>query len=434
MTTNEMLISYIKDIQEKLILICDLLQGGLAPPKPPMVEVEEEVEVVEVVEEEVEVVEVVEEEVEVVEEEVEVVEKVEEEVTGGLTGGLALRLSNDELIAVIKNDPILKQVTKNPYLKKLDIVMTKFFETPVTVEWIIYHPDEFQVTCLAYGQSQDLSPKSTAQYIAPLMFIINNHASFNTRSGANKGLRQQWLAVREIIEKPDEEISIEHQPTERQKNGYIPFNELCAIRDALPDGSYKKLLLSMYTMIEPLRSDFVATRIYWYPPDPVTVEASNYIVLGPHPIPRLFLNEYKTKGIYGQRVLDLPQQLVDQIQMSLDKNPERNLLFPSIRSGSPFTINAFNKWANRLLKDICHNEYINLTQLRHIYLSRDDLGITTKTNGERRQVALKMCHSIGQQLQYKLDYDGGLVLGEAQRLRSNSPRQPPVEEVKAIGM
>jgi hypothetical protein len=301
-------------------------------------------------------------------------------------------IPDETFIKEIMATKLLAPLSKKTYTKNLLKITKLFFDKQVSIHWVIHHPDEFKIACEKYGQENKLQPASLAQYMVPIMYCLVAHRELQE---ANPKLKYKWARIRDEIREPDDAYEKENRATTKQEKAFMPFDEICKIRDKLPDGSMGKLLLSMYTMIEPVRSDFDTTRIYDEEPND---DNGNYIVLGK--IKSLYLNKYKTSERYGKTIIKLPDELITQIKESLKKNP-RDYLFKPLH-GETFNSNTFNKWANRTLKNILNNESFTLTMLRHSYLSQPKLDLENKSMGERREIADKMLHSVGVQKIYPL--------------------------------
>ena len=70
----------------------------------------------------------------------------------------------------------------------------------------------------------------------------------------------------------------------------------------------------------------------------------------------IVLNDYKTAKTYGQIRIQLTEELLRQINLSLDKEP-RSYLFQSERFKKPYIelkdpSGSFNSWANKTLKKL----------------------------------------------------------------------------------
>lgn len=303
---------------------------------------------------------------------------------------------NDEVFYdTIDKTNTLAKISKTTYTRKLIKITTTFFQKKVSIWWVIHHPDEFRDAAIKYRETKKIAPSTLAQYIIPIIFCITYYKDIQEN---DPKLKYIWLRMRNEIKELNDEIPCtDNIPTKKQQEGFIPFEEICQIRDALPDGSYSRLLLSMYTLIKPVRSDFDNVRLYIEEPENNT---GNYIVLGK--INKLFLNEYKTSNLYDENIIDLPKELVNQIKISLKKYP-REYLFVDHTGSTYNSPNTFNKWANKLIKNTLDNPFITLTMLRHIYLSQPSLHLEEKTLKERKEIARQMCHSVETQKKYVLN-------------------------------
>ena len=152
----------------------------------------------------------------------------------------------------------------------------------------------------------------------------------------------------------------------------------------------------MYTMIPPVRSDYYKIAIYKNE-SAVSDDIDNYLIMNDKPF--IVLRKYKTSKTYKDIKIDLPNELVKQIKLSLKKKP-RHLLFVSPRNNKEYKSNTFNKWVNRTFKSLTGKENISITTLRHIYITRRDLKLEEKSGIERNKIAKIMGHSVGTQQNY----------------------------------
>jgi hypothetical protein len=188
-----------------------------------------------------------------------------------------------------------------------------------------------------------------------------------------------------------------NEPTPRQKNAYMSYEDLVAIRNALPDHSIDKVLIGMYTCIPPARCDYGCTLIT--DTDQGLTHTDNYIVLNgtDH---YLCIQKYKTATTHGTIVLDLPPDLVDIIKKNIALAP-RKYLFLTPRSQQPFPTTAtFSHWANKRISNITMSKGLTVTSFRHIYLSRRDINIEEQSGTHRQTLATAMGHSLGTQQRY----------------------------------
>jgi len=178
---------------------------------------------------------------------------------GGKINPPSSKYSDIVFIKEIESTKLLSPLSKKTYLKQIDKVTQSFFGDKKTIHWVITHPDEFKIACEKYGNSKNLKPCSRAQYIVPFLFCLQ---AFRPIMEDNPRLKYQWSDIRNEIREPDDTYDTPAGPTKKQIDANIPFDEVCQIRDSLPDGSNAKLLISLYTMMPPVRSDFDDVKIF----------------------------------------------------------------------------------------------------------------------------------------------------------------------------
>lgn len=312
----------------------------------------------------------------------------------------------------IKNTKYLKDITKNTYLKNIDKIQNDIWinckskdkncnDKDNSLHNIIYNPTCYREKLQQYGDktcgvlSNKLSDHTLNGLIAPMISIFMHNQDLKE---AEPELFQKWKEEFRIIKDPIDKRYLSNAPNDRQKRAYVSYEEVVKIRDKLEEGSFEKLLLYMYTAIPPVRSDYHNTKIYSKKPVSDDLSMVNYIVMAKKPY--IVLNKYKTAKTYKTIIIEIPDDLKKEIEISLEKYP-REYLFVSKRSFLAFDKeNTFNKWANRTLKSVIKNDGFNLTTLRHIYISRRDLKLEDKTGLQQELIASKMGHSIGMQKNY----------------------------------
>lgn len=297
--------------------------------------------------------------------------------------------SDHRLIRRIARNPHLSTTTKDAYEKYIRMVSLWFPSTPLLK--IMLNPREFYNTLERISTEKNYGDHQKDIICASIMALWKYNDFLKEK---HPDAFKQWGEVKEIISAPIRLKYKSNEPTLRQKKGHSTYEEICEVRDSLPRGSHERLLLCIYTMIPPVRSDFNETKIYMK--NPTNIDENNYIVLGDRP--RLVLQTYKTKKKYGRIEQDLPEELVREISESLVLRP-RDLLFISPASKIMNKKN-FNHWANSTLKRVMSNQYITLTMFRHVYITRSDLKLHEKSGLEQEKVAKTMGHGIDMQRGY----------------------------------
>ncbi len=209
-----------------------------------------------------------------------------------------------------------------------------------------------------------------------------------------------WQALRHDNYRHIKDRYLDNQPTQRQRDAYVPLREVLRVRDGLPHGSVDRLLLSMYTDIPPARGgDFHAVRLLDKAPAAEgNAGAGNYIVLaGRGGGCRLVINEFKTRKHYDPIVHELPPSLCDELAASLRDRP-RGYLFVSEQGAAPFSRSAFSTWANRRLHRL-FGRRVTLTMLRHLYVMA--LDFNRLSSRQLLEIGNSMGHRMEMQKQYQ---------------------------------
>lgn len=189
----------------------------------------------------------------------------------------------------------------------------------------------------------------------------------------NENEKENWITLQEILDKVSE--------LERS----LP----CKEGKDLFDTYQQYLVLNLYTLIPPIRNNFVDVLVY---EEEVCIEEDkNYIFLKDK---KLILNKYKTKERYGVSTIDLPYKLVEiirtwinlraQIYKQLKDNHE--LLF-NTKVITPMVRRNFSKYIHRIL-----GKNVSVQMLRKIYIS--DKYPVKHSSSEMKEDARIMGHSL----------------------------------------
>lgn len=311
-------------------------------------------------------------------------------------------------IKYLKNSKFLSDNTKSVYLSRLDVIQNDIWKNCKSLKnkvgkgkclhYILRHPDSFMEKLEEFvnktGGRLDknkLSMHAKDGYVTALKSLFIQTPGMKQKYPE---LYMEWDEIHKLVRLPINEKYNSNKPTKRQEEGFVTFKELEDTRDKLKKGSIRRLLLSMYTFIPPLRSDYDKVGIYKNEDE---VKEDNYLIMDKKPY--LVIRKYKTSKTYKDNKIDLPKKLVDEIKNSLEKQPRKYLFIQ--KNGEPYDKpNTFNKWANRNLKEIFKKKNISLSTLRHIYISRPDLKLEQKSGTDRKKIADIMGHSVGTQQNY----------------------------------
>lgn len=271
----------------------------------------------------------------------------------------------------------LSESSKNQYSTKIS-------------QWVSYLPTEKTLYNLIHNPEQSLKILETTGKIKHSP--SNHHCYLSATCAFIKFILDDYPLLKEwkVLERKNSEPLVAHydlnEPTERQKTKIMSYDEINTIRKTLEKGSLERLLLSFYTLMEPIRADYYATEIITDPTKESTEE--NYIILTPTQA-QLVVRDFKTKHTYTKIENILPDELKQELIESLEKYP-RNYVFVMDDKKTPFKRKLFSNWACRALTRVLKHG-MTLTVLRHIYITNK---IALKaTPKELVDIAKKMGHT-----------------------------------------
>ena len=206
----------------------------------------------------------------------------------------------------------------------------------------------------------------------------------------------EWIQLQKNNYSKVQEIKEEGKPTVNQGDNTLSWDEIAKIKNKMAPGSLEKLLLMMYTDIPPVRADFYAAELVYFPAKP-TISGENYILIKSPDNIEYVINDFKTSKLYEVIHERLPKTICQELILSLHIFP-RKYLFVSSNNGSlPFDRKTFSAWSTRVLSGAL-GKHMTLTMLRHLYISEKvDFNKSIKT---LNKVSRAMGHSVGMQKQY----------------------------------
>jgi integrase len=297
--------------------------------------------------------------------------------------------------AIIAAD--ISDATKSQYIRNLETI--KALSGNRSFEEIVRHPNAMyqriatRYPCAQTQKSFVSSVKALFKYNPALMH-------------SNKENAERWHALFKLIDKSIMDRTASAQPTQRELLNWVQWPEVQARQQQLSGvayGTVDHLLLSMYSLIEPLRADYGNVMLLT-PSSPELQQQQqkpltfNYIILSDvGGESKLVLNTYKTVGKYGPFVRALPEEVVHIIRYSLRLLP-RQYLFVDER-GEPYTKkNSYTRFANRTLERLFGKKF-TISLLRHSFIS--NINFNESTPKQLFDHARNMAHSIGMQQLYR---------------------------------
>jgi len=289
----------------------------------------------------------------------------------------------DFIKAVI--DAELSPVTKRVYLERLRSLMK---EHTTDIYSLIRDPQRI----IAWIHDKYASEQTRKSYISAILAVFRHNKGLKEQE---KEIYTQWYAAFTDSHNAIEERYKRNEPTQKQKDVYVPFDDIVKARDGLVKGSIERLLFAFYTYLPPLRCDFNKVRIYDTCEVPNNHE-DNYIHICENEA-TLILNEYKTKSKKDVYKKTLPVALIDELKVSLKKY-QREWLFVD-KNGQPFVAKSYTQWANRIFARVLHKR-MTVSMFRHSFIN--SLDFNTLTVAEKEAIAHDMAHTVGTQDRYRL--------------------------------
>lgn len=290
-----------------------------------------------------------------------------------------------EIICYLFRNKELSETSKKQYSKKIPQWIS-YLPTPKNLNNLINNPEQ----SIKHLEETDKIKHSASNH----HIYISSVVAFIKYILKNEEHLKKWKTYEKTNWKPIAEHYEENKPTELQSNKIMTFEEIDTIRKSLEKGSLERLLISFYTLIEPIRADYYATEILTAPTEESSEE--NYIILTPI-TSKLIVKDFKTKQKYDKIENTLSDELRNELEESLKKHP-RKYLFVMEDKQTPFTRKLFSNWACRTLSRIL-KQPMTLTVLRHIYITEKIK--SNKTATELRDMAMKMGHSRDLQRVYE---------------------------------
>jgi len=197
-----------------------------------------------------------------------------------------------------------------------------------------------------------------------------------------KELKDNWVEIEERYDR--------NEPSDKQKEKIMDMEEIEGIRVGLEKGSLERLLLTMYTRIEPIRADYYATELTYE-----DSKVDNYINLSTNEI---IVRDFKTKRIYKELRNKLSEEIREELDRSLELYPRKYLFVMDDKKSAFVSRKLFSNWACRTLSRVLKHG-MTLTVLRHLYVIKE----SDRSGKELLEIAKRMGHSRTTQRMYEWD-------------------------------
>lgn len=260
---------------------------------------------------------------------------------------------------------------------------------------LVFHKESYDILLKGLGEKENTAT-NRHMYLSAVVALFNHSPTIVAQLPAGVDFHAAWQGLMVKNSESIRERRSENKPTvaqEKKEGSALTFEDVCKMRDSLPDDSIDKLLLGFYTHIPCLRADLFATQIVY---SGGSVTYPNFICVYDDRV-SLTITDFKSKGKYKKiEHSSLPQELVNLFSASLKIRPRGFLFVDEV--GNPFTRAGFSTWAGRRLSKLFNVNKMTLTLLRHIYVSSLDMNMPMK---ELEKISSLMGHSLMTQRSYK---------------------------------
>lgn len=301
-------------------------------------------------------------------------------------------------VKTLENAEALSPNSKKQYLRHLQKVMQVSGAT--SLEQVIRTPIDVLRTIDAF----QFSPSMKKSLVSSICALFKYNEEMRLKFPRE---RETWGDALRGINRVELDRVSSAEPTAREALNWVDWKTISAKERELAAteyGSDRHLLLALYVLMEPVRSDYgnIHVCIDEIPGKDLDNQGENYIMLSSTPGGSyLVLNRYKTSGKYGRFYRTVPDELVRIIAHNLEKHPREYLIIDSLGQ-SYENSNSFNKYVNRSLHELFQRR-VTVNLLRHSFISSIDFNQATPR--ELMQISRNMMHSVGMQQLYRRQVD-----------------------------
>jgi hypothetical protein len=295
-------------------------------------------------------------------------------------------LVDTPLIEAIDSNPDLSPITKQNYRDRLRAILNHV--DGKTIDHVLLHPTTY-IPLLRKWYPLATSHKI---HFTALLALFKYNPKYRE---AHREAHEAWVkAFRDADQEVNDRYE-KNEPTDRQVAGFVPYGQIIEAREALPSGHIHRLLLGMYTHLRPMRCEYARVAIY-YGRVPAGAPEPNYILIKGKTV-HMILRHFKTRKHHEAYEIELPPPLVDDLVVSLEKEP-RAWLFANAK-GSYYSTSAYTHWTTRVFQKL-FNKPLTVALIRHSFINT--LDFNTISIQEKKIIARSMGHTSETQDRYRL--------------------------------
>ena len=302
-----------------------------------------------------------------------------------------------EILMYLFSRSDIKEITYKQFVSKL-VQWVSYIEGDKTLSNLITNPEE-SLNILKGVETIKQTSTNYHLYLSAVVCYTKNVLTgskfmMGVKSGGLVSMADTCNRWRELLKEnwvPIQDHYDSNEPTDKQKEMVVPFEELIEALGKLKKGSPEHLLLAFYTKVPPIRAEYFEMKLIMEG-DKIP-EEGNYIIMKEG---KLVIHDFKANKTCPTIETIISDEVMVWVRRSLVNTP-RKYLFVTPKESKPFERTAFSNWACRTLTRI-FKKPMNLTVLRHIYITHM-IAIKTPVS-ELKMLAKNMGHSRTSQRMY----------------------------------
>ena len=209
--------------------------------------------------------------------------------------------------------------------------------------------------------------------------------------------RKHLAKLQKRYKKSNRRDTDKNKQTAHEQHNWITMAQWKEMDDHLRNtdrGSQIQLLVAFHVQVNPLRGGDLADVHVCHGMHGSECVVGNVLYLKEN---RLVVRDHKTALAFGPLTRDLPTLLIEDVRVSLERDPRVNLFVRE--HGIPYTNrDAYIAWKNRALS-ILFKRQVTTNQLRHAFVNSTDFQNTPLADLRHR--AVSMGHSVERHLAYR---------------------------------
>jgi len=302
-----------------------------------------------------------------------------------------------EILMYLFSRSDIKEITYKQFVSKI-VQWVSYIEGDKTLSNLITNPEE-SLDILKGVKTIKQTSTNYHLYLSAVVcytknILMGSKFMMGVKSGGLVSMADTCNRWRELLKEnwiPIQDHYDSNEPTDKQKEMVVPFEELIEALGKLKKGTPEHLLLAFYTKVPPVRAEYFEMKLIFE--DDNIPEEGNYIIMKEG---KLVIHDFKANKTCPPIETIISDEVMGWVRRSLVNMP-RKYLFVTPKESKPFERTAFSNWACRTLTRI-FKKPMNLTVLRHIYITHM-IAIKTPVS-ELKMLAKNMGHSRTSQRMY----------------------------------